>query len=120
MAWRSEHLGGSDSYWNVNKPSVHILDEIRQAFTDGDEKKATLLTQKNFNSEVPYESWKEKPFRFGNFTTMGEFYIETGLSTIGMSGYKRILSLDSAWLSYNSIKTGWLMNVITSFLTRTM
>ena len=41
-----------------------------------------LLTQKNFNSEVPYESWKEKPFRFGNFTTMGEFYIETGLSTI--------------------------------------
>ena len=27
---------------------------------------------------------------------MGEFYIETGLSTIGMSGYKRILSLDSA------------------------
>ena len=27
---------------------------------------------------------------------MGEFYIETGLSTIGMSDYKRILSLDSA------------------------
>ena len=27
---------------------------------------------------------------------MGEFYVETGLSTIGMSDYKRILSLDSA------------------------
>ena len=84
---------GAAAYWNVNKPSAHILDEIRQAFIDGDEKRATLLTQKNFNSEVPYESWKEKPFRFGNFTTMGEFYIETGLSTIGMSDYKRILSL---------------------------
>ena len=27
---------------------------------------------------------------------MGEFYIETGLSTVNMSDYKRILSLDSA------------------------
>ena len=88
--------GGADYYWNVNKQSAHVLDEIRQAFIDGDEKKAAHLTRKNFNSEVAYESWAEKPFRFGNFTTMGEFYIETGLSTIGMSDYKRILSLDSA------------------------
>ena len=87
---------GPDAYWNVNKQSAHVLDEIRQAFIDGDEKKAALLTRKNFNSTVPYESWKEKPFRFGNFTTMGEFYVETGLSTIGMSEYKRALSLDSA------------------------
>ena len=88
--------GGADYYWNVNKQSAHVLDEIRQAFVDGDEKKAAYLTRKNFNSEVAYESWAEKPFRFGNFTTMGEFYVETGLSTIGMSEYKRILSLDSA------------------------
>ncbi len=27
---------------------------------------------------------------------MGEFYVETGLNIIGMSDYKRILSLDSA------------------------
>ena len=87
---------GPEAYWNVNKESAHVLDEIRQAFVDGDEKKAALLTRKNFNSEVPYESYKENPFRFGNFTTMGEFYVETGLSTIGMSEYKRILSLDSA------------------------
>ena len=96
--WRGgpNTLAGPKAYWDVNKQSAHILDEIRQAFIDGDEEKATLLTQKNFNSNVPYESWKEKPFRFGNFTTMGEFYVETGLSTIGMSDYKRILSLDSA------------------------
>ena len=47
---------GPEAYWNVNKQSAHILDEIRQAFLDGDEQKATILTQKNFNSEVPYES----------------------------------------------------------------
>lgn len=87
---------GADAYWNVNKQSAHVLKEIRQAFTDGDQKKAEMLTRKNFNSEVPYESNREKPFRFGNFTTMGEFYIETGLSTVNMSNYKRILSLDSA------------------------
>ena len=87
---------GADAYWNVNKQSAHVLKEIRQAFTDGDQKKAEMLTRKNFNSEVPYESNREKPFRFGNFTTMGEFYIETGLSTVNMSDYQRILSLDSA------------------------
>ena len=45
---------------------------------------------------MAYESNEEKPFRFGNFTTMGEFYIETGLSVINMDNYKRILSVDSA------------------------
>ena len=87
---------GAAYYWNVNKESAHVLDDIRKAFLDGDEDKAALLTKKNFNSVVPYESYKEKPFRFGNFTTMGEFYVETGLSVIGMSDYRRALSLDSA------------------------
>lgn len=87
---------GAEAYWNVNKQSAHVLDEIRQAFSEGDQKKAAMLARKNFNSEVPYESNREKPFRFGNFTTMGEFYVETGLSAVNMSGYKRILSLDSA------------------------
>ena len=97
---------GADAYWNVNKQSAHYLNEIRQAFIDGDEKKAALLTRKNFNSTVPYESWKENPFRFGNFTTMGEFYIETGLSSIGMSEYKRALSLDSALATVQFKKDG--------------
>ena len=87
---------GADYYWNVNKQSAHVLDEIRQAFVEGNQEKAELLTCKNFNSEVAYESNEEKPFRFGNFTTMGEFYIETGLSVIDMDNYKRILSVDSA------------------------
>lgn len=87
---------GADYYWNINKQSAHVLDEIRKAFTEGDQQKAERLTQLNFNSEVAYEPGGEKPYRFGSFTTMGEFYVETGLNTLHMSGYKRILSLDSA------------------------
>jgi alpha-L-fucosidase 2 len=43
-----------------------------------------------------YEDYSEQPFRFGSYTTLGEAYIETGLSEIGMSDYKRVLSIDSA------------------------
>lgn len=87
---------GASYYWNVNKSSAHLLKDIRQAFDEGNQQKAAYLTRKNFNSEVAYESYGEEPFRFGNFTTMGEFYIETGLNVIGMSNYRRSLSLDSA------------------------
>ncbi|ADV44858.1 glycosyl hydrolase family 95 catalytic domain-containing protein [Bacteroides helcogenes] len=87
---------GADYYWNVNKQSAHVLEQIRKAFVEGDQAKAEKLTRENFNSDVPYEAARENPFRFGNFTTMGEFYVETGLNIIGMSGYKRALSLDSA------------------------
>jgi hypothetical protein len=87
---------GADYYWNVNKNSAHILKDIRNAFTNCNYEKAAELTRQNFNGKAAYESYKEEPFRFGNFTTMGEFYIETGLNVIGMSNYKRILNLDSA------------------------
>lgn len=38
----------------------------------------------------------ETPFRFGSFSTMGELYVETGLSELQMTNYRRVLSLDSA------------------------
>ena len=88
--------GGADYYWNVNKESAHLLPEIRQAFVDNDLKKAAKLTRENFNGLAGYEDYSEQPFRFGSYTTLGEAYIETGLSEIGMSDYKRILSIDSA------------------------
>ena len=97
---------GADYYWNVNKQSAHVLDEIRQAFVDGDEEKAAKLTRENFNSEVPYEDYRENPFRFGNFTTAGEFYIETGLSVIGMTDYRRELSLEKALAGVSFKKDG--------------
>ena len=84
---------GAEYYWNVNKQSAHLLDDIRQAFLDGDDALAAKLTRENFNSTASYEYYGEKPFRFGNFTTMGEFYIETGHSMIGLGDYKRILSI---------------------------
>lgn len=88
--------GGADYYWNVNKQSAPILKEIRQAFADGNDQKAAQLTQKNFNGLANYEETEETPFRFGSFTTMGELYVETGLSELRMSNYRRVLSLDSA------------------------
>ena len=96
--WRGgpNTAGGADYYWNVNKQSAHLLDDIRQAFLDGDDAKAAKLTRENFNSTASYEYYGEKPFRFGNFTTMGEFYVETGHGTTGLSDYRRVLSLDSA------------------------
>ncbi len=87
---------GAKYYWDVNKNSAHLLKDIRQAFKDGDDAKAAKLTRENFNGKASYEYNDEKPFRFGNFTTMGEFYIETGHSLVGMGDYKRALSLDSA------------------------
>ena len=94
---------GPDYYWNVNKESAHLLPEIRQAFTDGDLKKADRLVRKNFNSTVSYQL-DEQPYRFGNYTTMGEFYVETGLSTIGTTHYRRALSLDSALATVEFMK----------------
>ena len=97
---------GTEAYWNVNKESAHVLKEIRQAFTEGDTEKAARLTRENFNSTVPYEPSEDKPFRFGNFTTMGEFYIETGLSEVGMVNYRRSLAIDSAFARVNFEKDG--------------
>lgn len=88
--------GGADYYWNVNKQSAHLLKDIREAFSAGDQEKAARLTRQNFNGLAAYEESDESPFRFGSFTTMGELYVETGLSELRMKNYKRILSLDSA------------------------
>ena len=97
---------GASYYWDVNKQSANVVGEIRDAFTKGDWAKAEQLTRKNFNSVVPYEADAEEPFRFGSFTTAGEFYIETGLSSVGMTGYRRELSLDSALAKVSFCKDG--------------
>ncbi len=87
---------GAEYYWNVNKQSAHLLKDIRKAFAEGDAERAAELTRNNFNGLASYEDYAEDPFRFGSFTSMGEMYIETGLSEIGMKNYRRALSLDSA------------------------
>lgn len=97
---------GPAYYWNVNKQSAHVLKDIRDAFTRGDQKTAEELTTKNFNGLAAYSANEEEDFRFGNFTTMGECYIETGLSEVGMTHYRRELSLDSALAKVSFTKDG--------------
>ena len=87
---------GARHYWNVNKESAHLLPEIRKAFLDGDNRKAANLTAQNFNSEVPYEAWREPEFRFGSFTTMGELIIKTQSRTNSVRNYRRALDIDRA------------------------
>lgn len=87
---------GAAYYWDVNKQSATVLQEIRNAFQQNDWQKAAILTQDNFNSGVPYEANAEDPFRFGSFTTGGEFRLLTDLNEKEVSQYRRTLSLDSA------------------------
>lgn len=88
---------GAVDYWNQNKESAHVLKDIRRAFSMGDNERAAQLTAENFNSNVPYESWGEKQFRFGSFTTMGELTLETDIEEKGLTSYRRCLSVDSAY-----------------------
>lgn len=109
--WRGGPNAGKDTksarrYWNVNKQSAAVMNDIRRAFEEKNWEKAAQLTSKHFNSNVPYEAKAEEPFRFGSFTTAGELYVETGLSEVGMTGYRRSLSLDSAVANVSFMKDG--------------
>ncbi|MGN0188529.1 MAG: glycoside hydrolase N-terminal domain-containing protein, partial [Candidatus Cryptobacteroides sp.] len=83
-------------YWDVNKESSHLLPQIREALVGGRRGEAWETLSHNFDSNVPYPADKEKNFRFGSFTTAGEFKIRTGLDEGTVSGYVRELLLDSA------------------------
>lgn len=99
--WRGGPNVSSDPgyYWNVDKRSAHLLPEIRKAFAEGDSLRADTLVRRNFNSDVSYVASDEKPYRFGNYTWMGEFLIDTGIDTTAVRGYSRSLSLDSAMVT---------------------
>lgn len=109
--WRGGPNAGKDTksarrYWDVNKQSATVMNDIRRAFEENNWEKAAQLTSKHFNSNVPYEAKAEEPFSFGSFTTAGELYVETGLSEVGMTGYRRSLSLDSAVANVSFTKDG--------------
>lgn len=96
---------GADYYWKVNKNAAKYLPEIREALVNGDVKKATEMTEEHFTGWAEYYD-VEKPYRFGTFITMGELYIETGLSEVGMTDYCRALDIDSALVSVSFKKDG--------------
>lgn len=106
--WRGgpNTVKGAGYYWNVNKQSAGVLEDIRRAFLDGDKEKASVLTKKNFNGLAAYDEKDEEPFRFGSFTTMGELCFDTGIDDKGITGYQRILSLDSALAVVRFVKDG--------------
>lgn len=88
---------GAADYWAQNKDGAQSLASIREAFQNGESDKAARLTQDNFSGTVGYDAGVEPRFRFGSFTTMGELTIETDISPDGISRYRRVLSLDSAY-----------------------
>lgn len=92
---------GPAYYWDVNKESAHVLKDIRRAFKEGNLDRAAQLTRDNFNGKASYSIQGEKDFRFGNFTTLGELLIHTGIEEAGISQYVRALSVDSAFTTVN-------------------
>lgn len=97
---------GAGHYWDANKESAPLLEEIRHAFLDGDSEKAAELTRRNFNGHCSYNESEEDPFRFGNFTTGGEFRISTGIDNENITDYRRGLSLDSAKVCVSFLQNG--------------
>ena len=87
---------GAAHYWDVNKQSTAALQQIRNAFAHGDSALATQLTANNMNGVASYERGAEAEWRFGNYTTLGELRVATGLTGCDEGSYSRILSLDSA------------------------
>ena len=97
---------GPAHYWNVNKQSAHILPLIREAFLRGDEHLADSLTSCNMNGLFSYSPADEPTWRFGNYTTLGELHIQTGIDSLGVADYSRVLSLDSALATVSFLKDG--------------
>ena len=105
-------LGGPNTkkgpayYWDVNKQSAHVLPLIREAFLRGDERLADSLTSCNMNGLFSYSPDNEPTWRFGNYTTLGELHIQTGIDSLGVADYSRVLSLDSALATVSFLKDG--------------
>ena len=87
---------GPAHYWNVNKKSTDALRQIRKAFAAGDSALAAQLTADNMNGVAAYERGAEPEWRFGNYTTLGELRVATGIDACDEGSYSRTLSLGSA------------------------
>lgn len=87
---------GPAHYWKVNKKSTDALRQIRKAFAAGDSALAAQLTADNMNGVAAYERGAEPEWRFGNYTTLGELRVATGIDACDEGSYSRTLSLDSA------------------------
>ena len=105
-----------------NKDAVGAVEEIRRAFSAGDDARADSLTRVSLNGKASYESSEESPFRFGSYTTMGELLVYTGLAPEDISGYRRSLSIDDAVaeVSFRSGGTGYRREFFVSYPDRAL
>ena len=79
-------------YWDMNKRvNPEILTQARQALANGDKNTADSLIRNNFNGNTPYN--RES---FECFTTLGEATVETGIEPGAVTGYRRVLDVDSS------------------------
>ena len=108
---------GPAHYWNVNKKSTDALRQIREAFAAGDSALAAQLTADNMNGVAAYERGAEPEWRFGNYTTLGELRVATGIDACDEGSYSRTLSLDSA-LARVSFTAGGVRYVRETFCSR--
>lgn len=109
---------GPAHYWNVNKKSTDALRQIRKAFAAGDSALAAQLTADNMNGVAAYERGAEPEWRFGNYTTLGELRVATGIDACDEGSYSRTLSLDSA-LARVSFTAGGVRYVRETFCSHT-
>ena len=58
------------------------------------------------NGLFSYSPADEPTWRFGNYTTLGELHIQTGIDSLGVADYSRVLSLDSALATVSFLKDG--------------
>lgn len=85
---------GAEAYWNMNKKvAPQALDSIRTLLKAGRQKEAHEMCADLFTGTTPYDT-----SRFGAFTQMGEAYVETGIADDAVSDYRRMLSIDSAFV----------------------
>ncbi|MDD6505800.1 MAG: glycoside hydrolase N-terminal domain-containing protein [Prevotellaceae bacterium] len=86
---------GAKTYWTMNPDSRKYLPIIRQAFAEGKDHVADSLTKVHFSGTFVDSSNKDT-LRFGTFTTMGEWYVRTGLDDAKSESFYRDLNLQDA------------------------
>ena len=90
--WKGGPGTGATSYWNMNRTvDPSILQDIRTKLEAGDNDGADRLVHNSFYGNTDYRNSS-----FGSYTTMGEAYVATGISTTGVTNYKRILNMDKS------------------------
>ena len=90
--WKGGPGTGASTYWNMNKTvSASTLSTIRNYLVSSQNSSAHGLVTSNYRGNINYDKTK-----FGTYTMMGEAYVSTGIDESSVTGYKRIMNIDSS------------------------